>query len=59
MKIILKLIELLMQLFQRFESSKHEERKKDAKRDPVKYFNTLNGVRDKPKKPADSPDNKQ
>lgn len=59
MKTILKLIELFLQLFQRYEQSNHDKRKEDAKRDPVKYFNTLNGVRDKSESDANSPDNKQ
>lgn len=58
MKTILKLIELFMQLFRRYENSEHDKRKKDAKRDPVKYFNNLSGMRDKPKDPTDSSDTK-
>tara|TARA_R110002074_G_scaffold121968_1_gene256494 strand:- start:16440 stop:16619 length:180 start_codon:yes stop_codon:yes gene_type:complete len=56
MKTILKLIELFLQLFRRYENSEHDKRKKAAKRDPVEYFNTLNGVRDKSKNPTDSTD---
>lgn len=59
MKTILKLIELFLQLFRRYEVSEHDKRKKDAKRDPVKYFNNLGGVRSKPKNAADSPSNKR
>lgn len=59
MKTILKLIELFLQLFRRYEASEHDKRKKDAKRDPVKYFNNLSGMRNKPKDATDSPDTKR
>ena len=58
MKTILKLIELFLQLFQRYEQSNHDKRKEDAKSDPVKYFNTLNGVSSKSKGNADSANDK-
>lgn len=48
-----------MRLFRRYENGKYNERKKDAKSDPVKYFNSLGRVRDKPEDSADSTDNKQ
>ncbi len=59
MKTILKLIELFMQLFRRYENAEHDKRKKAAKRDPVKYFNSLNGVPDNSKDSADSSDDKR
>lgn len=52
MKAILKLIELLIQLFRKHEQSEHEKKVQAARRDPAKYINELGGVRDDTKEDA-------